>query len=65
MVGPGKDGCHGNTGDDRLYGGPSRDQLYGGPGRDYCDGGPGWGKSHQCERGPGLAASDLTLVHRS
>jgi Ca2+-binding RTX toxin-like protein len=53
IMGPGEDGCHGEEGDDRLYGGPDPDQLYGGPGRNYCDGLPGWGKSHECQAGPG------------
>jgi len=52
-MGPGHDGCHGEGGQDELYGGPSSDQLYGGGGIDHCDGLPGWGKSHQCEAGPG------------
>lgn len=52
-MGPGNDGCHGEGGNDRLLGGPGQDQLYGGPGRDYCDGLPGWGKSHECQTGPG------------
>jgi hypothetical protein len=53
VMGAGQDGCHGGAGNDRLYGGPGADQLYGGPGRDFCSGGPGWGKSHECETGPG------------
>jgi Ca2+-binding RTX toxin-like protein len=53
VMGPGEDGCHGEEGNDRLYGGAQPDQLYGGPGYDYCDGGPGWGKSHECDAGPG------------
>lgn len=53
VMGPGQDGCHGEEGNDRLYGGAQPDQLYGGPGYDYCDGGPGWGKSHECDAGPG------------
>lgn len=53
VMGPGQDGCHGEGGNDRLYGGPGADQLYGGPGRDFCDGLPGWGKSHECQAGPG------------
>lgn len=52
-MGPGRDGCHGEGGNDRLLGGPGQDQLYGGPGHDYCDGLPGWGKSHECQAGPG------------
>lgn len=52
-MGPGQDGCHGEGGRDQLYGGPSSDQLYGGGGYDRCDGLPGWGKSHECENGPG------------
>jgi Ca2+-binding RTX toxin-like protein len=52
-MGPGRDGCHGEGGDDRLYGGPGADQLYGGAGTNYCDGLPGWGKSHDCQAGPG------------
>jgi len=53
VMGPGQDGCHGEEGDDRLYGGAGADQLYGGPGTNYCDGLPGWGKSHECQAGPG------------
>jgi Ca2+-binding RTX toxin-like protein len=52
-MGPGHDGCHGEAGRDQLFGGPSSDQLYGGGGFDNCDGLPGWGKSHECEAGPG------------
>jgi len=52
-MGPGRDGCHGEGGHDQLYGGPSDDQLYGGGGYDSCDGLPGWGRSHECETGPG------------
>jgi Ca2+-binding RTX toxin-like protein len=52
-MGPGQDGCHGEGGHDELYGGPSADQLYGGEGYDACDGLPGWGRSHECETGPG------------
>lgn len=52
-MGPGHDGCHGEGGLDQLYGGPSSDQLYGGEGYDRCDGLPGWGRSHECEAGPG------------
>lgn len=52
-MGPGHDGCHGEGGRDRLFGGPSTDQLYGGRGYDSCDGLPGWGRSHECEAGPG------------
>jgi hypothetical protein len=52
-MGPGQDGCHGEGGHDELYGGPSPDQLYGGEGYDNCDGLPGWGRSHECEAGPG------------
>jgi Ca2+-binding RTX toxin-like protein len=47
-MGPGQDGGH-----DELYGGPNADQLYGGEGYDNCDGLPGWGRSHECEAGPG------------
>ena len=53
VMGPGQDGCHGEGGNDRLYGGPGADQLYGGSGRNFCDGLPGWGKSHECQAGPG------------
>jgi Ca2+-binding RTX toxin-like protein len=53
IMGPGEDGCHGEGGNDRLYGGAGADQLYGGSGRNYCDGLPGWGKSHECQAGPG------------
>jgi hypothetical protein len=53
IMGPGEDGCHGEAGNDRLYGGPGADQLYGGSGNNYCDGLPGWGKSHECQAGPG------------
>jgi Ca2+-binding RTX toxin-like protein len=52
-MGPGQDGCHGEGGHDELFGGPSADQLYGGEGYDACDGLPGWGRSHECETGPG------------
>jgi Ca2+-binding RTX toxin-like protein len=52
-MGPGQDGCHGEGGRDELFGGPSPDQLYGGEGYDACDGLPGWGRSHDCEKGPG------------
>lgn len=52
-MGPGHDGCHGEGGRDLLFGGPDSDQLYGGDGFDSCDGLPGWGRSHDCERGPG------------
>jgi hypothetical protein len=52
-MGRGHDGCHGEGGRDELFGGPSSDQLYGGAGSDRCDGLPGWGKSHECEAGPG------------
>jgi Ca2+-binding RTX toxin-like protein len=52
-MGPGHDGCHGEEGDDQLFGGPDADQLYGGPSYDRCDGLPGWGRSHECEAGPG------------
>jgi Ca2+-binding RTX toxin-like protein len=53
LMGPGHDGCHGEGGNDQLYGGPSTDQLYGGAAYDRCDGLPGWGRSHECEAGPG------------
>jgi Ca2+-binding RTX toxin-like protein len=52
-MGPGQDGCHGEGGNDELFGGPSPDQLYGGSDFDRCDGLPGWGRSHECEAGPG------------
>ena len=52
-MGPGHDGCHGEGGQDELFGGPSSDQLYGGEGYDQCAGLPGWGRSHECEAGPG------------
>jgi Ca2+-binding RTX toxin-like protein len=52
-MGPGEDGCHGEGGNDQLFGGPSPDQLYGGSDFDRCDGLPGWGRSHECEAGPG------------
>ncbi|HXS46550.1 MAG TPA: calcium-binding protein [Solirubrobacterales bacterium] len=52
-MGSGQDGCHGEEGRDRLYGGASADQLYGGGAYDHCDGLPGWGRSHECETGPG------------
>lgn len=52
-MGRGQDGCHGEEGRDELYGGPGGDQLYGGADYDQCDGRPGWGRSHECEAGPG------------
>ena len=52
-MGPGHDGCHGEGGRDMLFGGPSSDRLYGGGGFDHCDGTPGWGRSEECESGPG------------
>jgi hypothetical protein len=52
-MGSGQDGCHGEGGSDRLFGGPNPDRLYGGGGSDRCDGGPGWGRSEECESGPG------------
>jgi Ca2+-binding RTX toxin-like protein len=52
-MGRGQDGCHGEEGRDELYGGPGGDQLYGGADYDQCDGRPGWGRSHECESGPG------------